>query len=90
MGGGDLVQVLLQQVGDHHLHAGVQERLDHAVADAGSASGDEGDLTLDGLHERTLPDLVRLVQTENGAGRQSDPASLAMNPATRSCGGPRR
>ncbi len=50
--GGDLVEVLLQQVGDHHLHARVQERLGHAIADAAGAAGDEGDLPFHVTHGR--------------------------------------
>ena len=44
------------QVGDHHLHAGVEQRARDAEADAACAAGDERRATLELLHVRQPPD----------------------------------
>ncbi len=44
------VDAVLADVGHDHLHAGVDEGLGGAEADAGGSAGDEGDLPLDVFH----------------------------------------
>ncbi len=51
---GRLVEVVLADVSDHHLHARLQERAGHAEADAAGAAGDEGGLVLDVFHRELL------------------------------------
>ncbi len=48
--GQGLVEVVLADVANDHLHAGLGEDAGHAEADAAGAAGDEGDLAVDGLH----------------------------------------
>ncbi len=63
--GPGLVDVILPEVGDHHLHAGLDQLLGDAQADARGAAGDQGDLAFQVLHE------VLRYQSKNATQRMS-------------------